>query len=360
MRLINVEDIEHFAFGAAVLGSGGGGDPRVGKLLAREAIRQGGPVKLIGLNELADDALVVSAAMVGSPTALAEKLPSGDEIVLAFESIQDHLNRKIDAAVSAEGGGLNGIIPLAAGARLGIPVVDADAMGRAYPEIQMVTCTLHGIPATPMSMADEKGNTVLLKTLNNRWTERLARSLVVDMGAAALAAFYPMSGRQAKTALVPGTLSLIESIGRAIGEARAQSRNPIDAVRRVTRGVELFRGKVADVERRTATGFARGEATLQGMGAYESSVMRIQFQNENLVAWRDGQLAVSTPDLIVVLDADTAQPIPSEALRYGFRVVVLGIPCVPAWRTPEGLALVGPRYFGYDADYQPLGGTIDD
>ncbi|MEA2527977.1 MAG: uncharacterized protein QOF73_5204, partial [Thermomicrobiales bacterium] len=36
------------------------------------------------------------------------------------------------------------------------------------------------------------------------------------------------------------------------------------------------------------------------------------------------------------------------------RVVVLGIPCDPRWRTPEGLALVGPGYFGYDATYVPV------
>ena len=60
------------------------------------------------------------------------------------------------------------------------------------------------------------------------------------------------------------------------------------------------------------------------------------------------------PDLIVVMDAETGGPITTEELRYGFRVVVIGAPCVPAWRTAEGLALVGPRYFGYDIDFVPV------
>ncbi len=60
------------------------------------------------------------------------------------------------------------------------------------------------------------------------------------------------------------------------------------------------------------------------------------------------------PDLIAVLDAETGQPITTESLRYGFRVVILGIPCHEKWRTPAGLALVGPRYFGYDTDYIPV------
>jgi len=39
--------------------------------------------------------------------------------------------------------------------------------------------------------------------------------------------------------------------------------------------------------------------------------------------------------------------------RYGFRVTLLAIPCDPRWRTPAGLALVGPGYFGYDVEYTP-------
>src|SRR5207237_9622084 len=71
----------------------------------------------------------------------------------------------------------------------------------------------------------------------------------------------------------------------------------------------------------------------------------------HLLAIRDGQVVASVPDLITILDAETAEPVTTEGLRYGFRVVVLGIPCDPKWRTPDGLALVGPRYFKYDIDY---------
>ena len=38
----------------------------------------------------------------------------------------------------------------------------------------------------------------------------------------------------------------------------------------------------------------------------------------------------------------------------GKRVLVVGLKCDPMWRTPAGLALVGPRYFGIDTDYIPL------
>jgi DUF917 family protein len=227
-------------------------------------------------------------------------------------------------------------------------------MGRAFPEIQMVTPTLYGIAATPMAIADEKGNASIINTMDNHWTERLARTICIEMGTTAMIACYPMTGRQVKESMVVGTLTRAERIGQTIRRARQQHDNPIEAVREVIGGFELFRGKVADVQRRTETGFARGEATFQGTDGWDGSELTLRFQNEHLLAVRDGNVVASVPDLITVLDAETGEPVTTEGLRYGFRVVVLGIPCDPKWRTVDGLALVGPRYFKYDIQYVPV------
>jgi DUF917 family protein len=93
---------------------------------------------------------------------------------------------------------------------------------------------------------------------------------------------------------------------------------------------------------------------LEGTGEDAESNLLIQFQNENLVAIKDGEVVCSVPDLISILDVDTGLPITTEYLRYGFRVVVVGMPSNEKWRTPEGLKVVGPRYFGYDIDYIPI------
>ena len=81
------------------------------------------------------------------------------------------------------------------------------------------------------------------------------------------------------------------------------------------------------------------------------ATLRLSVQNEHLVAVRDGRVVASVPDLIMVLDSDSAEPVTTEEIRYGFRVSVLAAPCDPRWRTEAGLALVGPRYFGYDFDF---------
>ncbi len=82
--------------------------------------------------------------------------------------------------------------------------------------------------------------------------------------------------------------------------------------------------------------------------------MDVEFQNENLIARCDGKPVCSVPDLICLVETERGEPITTELLRYGFRVTMLGFPAPPLWTGPEGLAVVGPRAFGYDLDYTPL------
>lgn len=149
-------------------------------------------------------------------------------------------------------------------------------------------------------------------------------------------------------------MTLAQDFGRLIRKARAVHADPIDAVIARLNAHRIFKGKITEVVRRTEMGFARGEARLDGVDSFVSSSLLLRFQNENLVAIRDGDVLASVPDLIIVVSSDGGQPITTEELRYGFRVTVLAAPCDPRWRTPRGLDLVGPRYFGYDLDYVPV------
>ncbi len=57
MRLIGLKEIEDIALGASLLGAGGGGgDPYIGKLMAMGAIKEHGPVTLLSVDEIPDDA----------------------------------------------------------------------------------------------------------------------------------------------------------------------------------------------------------------------------------------------------------------------------------------------------------------
>lgn len=56
MRELGADQLDDLARGAGILGTGGGGDPYVGKLLAREAILAHGPVTLLDIDEVPPDA----------------------------------------------------------------------------------------------------------------------------------------------------------------------------------------------------------------------------------------------------------------------------------------------------------------
>ena len=355
MRSIGLADLDDIALGAPILATGGGSDPFVGNLIARRVIERGGDVPMIPLSRVPDDALVIASASMGAPTVRVEKVPSGTEAVRAFRALEEFLGEKAYATYSIEAGGLNSTIPIGTAAMLGIPLIDADGMGRAFPEIQMVSPSLYGYPATPMALADEKGNVVVLReTLTNLWTERFARRITIDMGGSVMMAIYPLRGREAKRALIPDSISYAGEIGRRLREAWARKSDPIGAVLRVTRGTLLFRGNIVDVDRRTETGFARGSVTLRGTDDYRGRELEVRFQNENLIAQSGGRVLASVPDLIAILDAETGTPFTTERLRFGYRAVAVAIPCDAKWRTKRGLELVGPEYFGYRTPYRPV------
>jgi uncharacterized protein len=360
VTMIGEQEMHDIAAGAAILGTGGGGDPYVGKLMALTAIRKHGPVKLLDPSEVPDDWFIVPTAMMGAPTVLIERIPRGDEAVESLRLLEKFHGRKADATMPVEAGGINSTIPFVVGAKAGLPVVDGDGMGRAFPELQMETFSVYGIPGSPIAIHDEKGNSALLNTVDNVALEWFARGLTVKMGGSSHIAEYAMSGKDMKRTAVKNCVSLVLKIGRTIREAAANKESPLEALIDVTEGtsygkaIPLFKGKVVDVERRTTAGFAVGTTTIEGMDDYEGKTMSIRFQNENLMAAVDGNIIATVPDLISILDTESAQAITTEGLRYGFRVTVIGIPTPEIMRTPEAIKVWGPRYFNLDTDYIPL------
>ncbi|PAD71471.1 DUF917 domain-containing protein [Paenibacillus campinasensis] len=354
LTTLDEQSIEYIAIGAAVLGTGGGGDPHVGKLMAMEAIREHGPVRIAQLEELDDEGLIVPVSMIGAPTVMLEKIPSAEQLTKPLDLMERELGRKVDAVMPIEVGGGNSLVPVLAAAQRGIPLVDADAMGRAFPESQMVTFHLEGIPCSPVAMADERGNSALMHTIDGVWEERMARALTVEMGGSASICDYPVSGAQAKQSAIGGTLTLAYEIGRTLFEAKQQKLNPVHELLTKLNGYALFHGKAVDIRRRMDGGFTRGEAVFEGTGENKGETMRLFFQNEFLLATVGDQPLAITPDLITLLDQDTGMPVTTENLKYGARVTVAGLRCDEKWRTPKGIETAGPRYFGYDFDYVPI------
>lgn len=354
MRRIEKSDIEQIALGAALLGTGGGGDPAIGRLMAEAAIDRWGPVTLLAPDEVPDDAWVLPMSGIGAPTVSIEKLPSWQEMDAAFEDAEQALGQHAFATMPIEVGGGNSLLPIVVAARRGIPMVDADAMGRAFPESQMVSFALDGMVTRFACLADEKGNRVTIRPATARWQELLARPLVDAMGASAMVCDYPVTGAELRASALAGTVTLAQRIGRAILDPVVNCGDPLRAVLAKTSGFLLLRAKIVDLHRTTAGGFVRGTVTLAGIDEDRGRTLTVSFQNEFLFAHEDGRSVAMTPDLIALLDRDTARPWTTESLRYGMRVHLVAMPCHPKWRTPAGLRAVGPQYFGYDVAYTPI------
>lgn len=354
MRYLDEQAIENIAIGAAFLGTGGGGDPYIGKMMALTAIKKYGPVKLLSPEEIADDDYFIPAAIMGAPSVLIEKFPKGDEFVRVFEKLGRYLGKEVKGTFPMEAGGVNSMIPIVVAAQLGLPLIDCDGMGRAFPELQMVTFHLDGISATPMAITDEKGNIGIMETIDNKWTERLARVTTVEMGASSLVSLYPCDGAQIKQSSIKHIVTLSEEIGKVIRETSLDESEKLQQLLDVTKGYHLFEGKITDVVRETRAGFNFGRVRINGLNNDAESEVIVHFQNENLVAEKNGQPIAITPDLICMVDLETLMPVTTEALKYGKRVRVMALPADDAWRTAKGIETVGPRYFGYDVDFAPL------
>ena len=359
MKTIGAEHIKDLCTGAAFLATGGGGDPYVSQLLAERILHHVGPAQLISPGDLRDDAFVVSIGMVGAPTVTLEQLPTVDEAIGALNRYEAVTGKHIDAVIPFEVGGGNSTIPPFVAAMKGIPCVDGDGMGRALPEAQMMTFPIYGAKPTPAVIMDAFGNWELLECADAMSFEKEIRAKAVAMGGMVTSAEHGMTGALVKRSAIPHTLSFATRLGALL----RQHDGHIDAIEpelfalfeASDYGVikRLFTGKVIDTTRKIVGGYDVGTATVQ---SFEDAGRRMELliKNEYLVASINGRTVASVPDLICIVEQETARPLNAERMRYGQRIAVFGIGCTQHYRTAQALSVTEPRAFGFDLDYIPL------
>ncbi|WP_235720692.1 DUF917 domain-containing protein, partial [Liquorilactobacillus vini] len=221
------------------------------------------------------------------------------------------------------------MLPMVVAAKAGVPLIDIDGMGRAFPELQMSTFVLANHPITPIVMADERGNTTLINTIDAYWAEKIGRAITVKMGASAFMTSTPLTGEYLKRDGVKYSLSFCERIGRLINNVNnfESLSKALEELLNITHGYKLLRAKVIDIQHNTKDGFNYGIVKLNGLEEDSDHTGIVEFQNENLVFKFDNRISATVPDLISFVDAETLNPITNEELRYGKRVLVLGLPC---------------------------------
>ena len=360
MRTLSWEEVDDILIGATALGCGGGGDYEEGRELMRRAYDEGRAVSLAAPDELADDALVCVPYGVGGLTVGDAEVYAGLEpplehaSVLAVRALAAHLGVEFAALLTGELGGTSISDAFYPAAMLGLPVVDADPVGRAVPEIEHSLFKVHGLPIAPQAVTNEIGDTVVVTSVaNDQRAEALVRALAVASRNLVWVADHALPWALVRPAVVEGALSLARQVGEALRRARERGEDAAAAAAAASGGRVVFRGRVTSFAWEERDGFTWGELELAGESADAGSTYRVWSKNENLLAWRDGVPDITAPDLICCF-AETGEPVTNPHHQPGAAVAVVGVPAAPQWRTPAGVATLGPRHFGFDLDFVPF------
>ncbi len=358
MFMINtLEDARKLVLGATILGTGGGGDPREGMKMMEEVISAGRSVSVVNLDEIPEDSVLVVPYFVGSiAPGLKTKKPVKikDAIGRAFKEMENYLGKRIRGVVANEMGGDNTPVALNIAAKLNLPVIDGDLLGRAAPELHQCTVHIFDIPMFPSVIVTETGNVVVVKEYADIDDyESIARYLSVLGGRFSAVVDTPMGVDEAEKAVVKGTITLSYKLGDAVMKARKEGRDPVDAVVDVLGGWRVFQGVVEKYSWRDEGGFLRGEATIVGKGRFEGRLLRTWIMNEHIMVWLDNEPLVMPPDLFILLTSD-GEPITNTELKEGMEVHGVASKAPEVWRTDKGLKFFGPRKFGFDYDYVPV------
>ena len=357
MRELNQTEISDLIVGAAILGCGGGGPLADGLADLRRVHDAGLAVVLAAPDEIQPQELVACPYAVGSMTTTDHGAEDRDitdhPAARVVRALAEHVGRPPGGLICGELGATSIADACVPAAVLGVPVIDADPAGRAVPEIVHSQFALHGLPIAPMALASEDGEaTVIEAVLDDAEAEVLVRTSSAESGAAVWVADHALSWGDLRDASIHGTLTLAQRVGAARREAAQLGNDPVEALAAAGDGRIAFRGAVTSLEWREVEGFTVGEMELTSTDHDER--YRVWFKNENLITWRDDEPDITCPDLIAVVDVTTGMPRTNPLPSAGSSVAVVGFPCAPPWRTEEGIALLGPRHFGFDVDFRPL------
>ncbi|GAA3645396.1 DUF917 domain-containing protein [Nocardioides ginsengisoli] len=343
LGLIAEEHVDALTAGANLLGSGGGGNVALAYQLLRQAVRRR-PVVVRRAADLPPDALVVHVGVVGGPDVLAERLIDPRDMATAAHAVAERVGGRVDAVGIIEIGGLNGLAGVVAAGELGLPVVDGDLMGRAFPSINKTTMALAGGSAAPMGVVGPAGDTVLVTKSSAALAERVLLSTAGAMGGAGALALYPTTAAFLAEAGVVGSLSACVALGAAYGEF---PRTQVAALAEHLGGTFLFEGRVDEI--RPRDGALPGSITVTDRVA--GSAARIDLLEEFLAVTVDGVTRACTPDVIVALDPTSGGVLSVGQVRPGQLLALVTLRALHAW-PPEADAVVGPRAFGLDLDLE--------
>ncbi len=360
-KLLDRECLQDLLHGCALMGTGGGGEVSAGMRYIDEALAAGKQFRIASARELAPETMLCTPYALGATQASAageehRRLPTATQapIVTAIKRLQQHVGSEFSATIACELGGENTAVAAYAAAMIDGVLLDADAAGRAVPEISHSTYYLAGLPAAPLVLSNEFGETLLCEHIfDDLRAEDIARSFAMVSRNDIVAVDHAATLSALEHALYHGSLSLAAQLGSLMRTMRPNNTQDLTALAEAAKGKLLFKGVITACDSRIESGFTLGYIEAAGIESCLGKTARIEFKNENMLATINGVLQVSIPDLICVLNTESNQALTNPNAELGMKVAVLVLPAPAHFTTPAGLKAFGPAYLGLDQRYIP-------
>lgn len=368
-QLTSLTEIEDFVRGATFFGTGGGGSYESGVDVLSKLLEAGQKIGWVDASEISDDAMTACPFGMGSIApkgeevkkqreafgCTVEKYPRGVSFAKAVAVLEEETGTKVDVLVPIELGGGNSSSCIASAILSGRITVDGDYTGRAIPEIYQTTPYIYEKQLLPLGSCDTWGNICTVKeAVNWRMAERIGKMLSVAAFTGCAMAGFAFTAKEMKEVLVHGTLTESYEVGKSIREARERAEDPVLAPVKMLGGWVLCRGVVSKKEWWDKDGYYWGWHTFSGTGDYAGTELRVFFKNENHLCYKNDEVHVTSPDMIIVVDDKTGEPITNTLIEEGMEVAVVAVKARDVFRTERGLEALGPQNFGEESPYTPV------
>ena len=113
---------------------------------------------------------------------MADLPPSGNEFSLAVRQIEQSTDTRFGAIYPLAAATVSALAPVVAASQLGLPLIDADGMGRTFALIHHTSMHLAGVSATPLVAHGPTGESVLVRTAAGPRADRILRGNVDALG----------------------------------------------------------------------------------------------------------------------------------------------------------------------------------
>jgi uncharacterized protein len=319
-RMLTVEDMEAGLVGGLFLSAGGSGRNAADKYrtLGQMALDYGG-VRLVALDELDPDALIITATGVGAPGFANWAIKPRDSINAATRLIE-RLERRPVGVICGHVPGFNAWLVAAA---LGLDYIDAASNGRGHPTVKMGGMGLASrldLSITQVGSSgskSEKSEFAVVAEGDIVRTSNVMRQAAVINGGLIYAARGPLTAGFIKENGAPGAITFQLELGRAMLAAAGADR--VRATTEFLGGEVLVEGEVTENTVAYGGGFDLGQMTVRG--ANGEAVLGVY--NEFMTADFGGKRVATFPDMIGTLDPLTGDVVSISESKPGSHVAVV-------------------------------------